>query len=344
LPQGARTSPLISNVIARSLDKNMISLAKKHKITYSRYADDLTFSSTLKSVPANIATWVGSNPFTGNLEPGNDIIKAVSDSGFKINSSKFRIQFPGTRQEVTGLTVNQFPNVSRDFVRKIRCIIHEWKVKGLCPAEKWYIANHAKKKPKIPDDKLNGQYLKNVVYGHIAYIKQIRGENDSIFLKLCSDMALIDNKPPEFIVLGKGKLNMFDFFLCHASEDKDAIARPIDEALKLLSVKSFIDENYIKLGDSFVKKINDAMGRSKYIVAIISTNSIKKSWPLAEINAAIAMDIANKKKIVPIMVGTKEEIDLFLTDLPLLSDRLYHPWDGDATKAAKALAGLLASP
>jgi hypothetical protein len=44
------------------------------------------------------------------------------------------------------------------------------------------------------------------------------------------------------------------------------------------------------------------------------------------------------------MVGTKEEIDLFLTDLPLLSDRLYHPWDGDATKAAKALAGLLASP
>ena len=54
LPQGARTSPIIANLIAYNLDKRLVGLASKHRLTYSRYADDITFSSSRKQVPSEL--------------------------------------------------------------------------------------------------------------------------------------------------------------------------------------------------------------------------------------------------------------------------------------------------
>lgn len=341
LPQGACTSPLVSNIVAWGLDRKMLALSRKYKMKYTRYADDLTLSTTHKSLSGNIATWDVPNPTSGKTIPGKELRQAVEDSGFRINEKKFRIQIPETRQEVTGLTVNEFPNVQRIFIRKIRALLHSWRVNGLIEAETRHINEYAKAPPKIPKEKRDGAYFKQVVYGYLAYIKQIRNDNDRIYLRLCGDVALLDEKPPKFITQGKDKLNMYDFFICHASEDKENIARPLYDALTAKGKKAFLDEKYLKVGDSFVKMINQAMGRSKYLVAIISKNSYKKAWPISELSSALAMDISRGKKILPVMVGNSSDISQYLDELPLLSDRLYYPWDGDSVKAADVLINAL---
>jgi len=249
-----------------------------------------------------------------------------------INDKKVRVQTQGTRQEVTGLTVNAFPNVQRKHIRNIRALLHSWRKRGLLEAEAHHIQHHAKNPPKTPKEKRNGSYFKQVVYGHTAFIKQVRGDDDRIYLRVCSDIALLDPAPPKFIREGKEKLDMFDFFVCHASEDKDIVARPLSDALKSAGAKVFFDEDYIRLGDSFVQKINSALARSKHIIAIISGNSYKKHWPQVELRSVLAMEATGGNKLLPIMVGSSEEVAGFVKELPLLSHRLYYHWDtaGDA--------------
>lgn len=89
LPQGAVTSPYISNIICIKLDKRLFGLAEKYNATYSRYADDITFSGN-KKIYAMLPT----------------IEEIIRDEGFILNTSKTRIQRSYNKQEVTGLTVN----------------------------------------------------------------------------------------------------------------------------------------------------------------------------------------------------------------------------------------------
>lgn len=113
LPQGAPTSPIISNLICRILDFRLLKLAKKYRLDYTRYADDLTFST-------NSSSFVDEEQFfLDKLE--KEIIRA----GFKINAKKTRLQFSNSRQEVTGLTVNKKLNVSKEFYKNTRAMAHK---------------------------------------------------------------------------------------------------------------------------------------------------------------------------------------------------------------------------
>lgn len=118
LPQGACTSPAISNQIARKLDRRLSALMTKLEFTYTRYADDLTFSA-----------------LAGKREKVAYLLARVrhicDDEGFKLNPKKTRVQRPESRQSVTGLVVNVAPAVSRDVVRRIRAILHRAKTEGL---------------------------------------------------------------------------------------------------------------------------------------------------------------------------------------------------------------------
>ncbi len=138
---------------------------------------------------------------------------------------------------------------------------------------------------------------------------------------------------------------MFDFFLCHASEDKDAVVRPLADGLRAAGVKVFVDEDYIKLGDSFVKKINAALGRTKHVIAVISESSYKKHWPTSELSSVLAMEASKGTKLLPIMVGDDGDIKRFLGELPLLADRVYFHWKPhvpEVTNVANAVAKLTA--
>jgi RNA-directed DNA polymerase len=118
LPQGACTSPAISNQIARTLDRRLSSLMSKLGFAYTRYADDLTFSASpglREKVPYLLAR----------------VRHICDDEGFKLNPKKTRVQRPESRQSVTGLVVNVAPAVPRDVIRRIRAILHRAKTEGL---------------------------------------------------------------------------------------------------------------------------------------------------------------------------------------------------------------------
>lgn len=118
LPQGACTSPAISNQIARKLDRRLTGLAAKLGCNYTRYADDLTFSSG-----------PGFRDKVGYLLAR--IRHITEEEGFSINPKKTRVQRPESRQMVTGLVVNTSPAVPRDIVRRLRAILHRAKTDGL---------------------------------------------------------------------------------------------------------------------------------------------------------------------------------------------------------------------
>ncbi|MBI4231998.1 RNA-directed DNA polymerase [Candidatus Peregrinibacteria bacterium] len=116
LPQGAPTSPFLSNVVFKQSDYRLAGLArrwlgKRYATSYSRYADDLIFSS--------------------NYEHLNHIYYPVSkileDEGFEINDEKFRVYRNSKRQIVAGVVVNVKPNILRNERRKLRAFLYNAK-------------------------------------------------------------------------------------------------------------------------------------------------------------------------------------------------------------------------
>jgi retron-type reverse transcriptase len=118
LPQGACTSPGLSNQVARRLDRRLSGLAIKLGLTYTRYADDLTFS--------------GDEGLEGRVGYLMARVRHIArDEGFTVNESKTRVLRRNAAQMVTGLVVNDRPGVRRDEVRRLRAILHRARTEGL---------------------------------------------------------------------------------------------------------------------------------------------------------------------------------------------------------------------
>jgi hypothetical protein len=117
LPQGACTSPALSNLAARRLDSRLSGIAAKLGFAYTRYADDLTFSA-----PADEGR-------VGYLLAR--VRHIARDEGFAVNEAKTRVQRPSARQTVTGVVVNARPGVPRTTVRRLRAILHRARTQGL---------------------------------------------------------------------------------------------------------------------------------------------------------------------------------------------------------------------
>lgn len=113
LPQGAPSSPIITNLICQPLDTYLLRIAKKYKLDYTRYADDLTFSTNDKHFVENQEEFLA------------EADAAIKRAGFSINEKKTRLQFKDSRQEVTGLIVNKKLNVNHAYVRKTRAMAHQ---------------------------------------------------------------------------------------------------------------------------------------------------------------------------------------------------------------------------
>ncbi len=116
LPQGSPCSPVITNLITHSLDIRLASLAKKHKCTYTRYADDITFSTRKSVFPPQIMKEEENDGYIA----GKQLTWEIEHAGFCINEKKTRIQYKDSRQDVTGLIVNQKPNTKKEYWRTAR--------------------------------------------------------------------------------------------------------------------------------------------------------------------------------------------------------------------------------
>ncbi len=120
LPQGSPCSPVISNLIGHVLDVHMVRLASKNGCTYTRYADDLTFSTNLAAFPVAIAKpTVDSDVWA----VGDELGQLIEKSGFSVNLKKTRMQYCDSRQEVTGLVVNKKVNVRSEYRRTVRAMV-----------------------------------------------------------------------------------------------------------------------------------------------------------------------------------------------------------------------------
>ena len=122
LPQGSPASPLLSNIVCSTLDQRLSVLAKRYGLTYSRYADDITFSS-------NHSVYAKGGEFFKEFE---DIVRS---SGFKINEKKTRLQKRGSRQEVTGIIVGEKINTYRQFTKNLRVAVFHAETNGCTPRE-----------------------------------------------------------------------------------------------------------------------------------------------------------------------------------------------------------------
>ncbi len=177
LPQGAPTSPIVSNMICARLDAKLQQLAKKHKCTYSRYADDITFSTSQAQFPSALARLTDE----GRIEVGTELLETISDNHFEINPKKVRLQTRYRRQEVTGLTVNKFPNVTRRYINQIRGMLHAWEKYGLESTQERYWQKY-NCQHRIPDCKPPA--FNKVVRGKIEFLGMVRGKHNPIYLRL----------------------------------------------------------------------------------------------------------------------------------------------------------------
>jgi len=166
LPQGAPTSPTISNMVSIFLDKKLSYLAKKNRAFYTRYADDITFS--FRSLAEN-EIYLG----TRDAQVHPVLIDTIVGCGFTINSSKTRLSTYKERQVVTGLKVNRKVNIDRRFIRTTRAMTHSLMLGVEAANQKYQIisGNNEKK-------------LEYVVFGRINYIGMVKGVASTVYQSL----------------------------------------------------------------------------------------------------------------------------------------------------------------
>lgn len=156
LPQGAPTSPALTNIICLNLDRRLTGLADKLGLRYSRYADDLTFSlpvndaaqehkATKKSKVVNKIENTSTeqantehNHLIGQLL--GSVHKILREEGFTLNNDKTRVIRTGNQQSVTGMVVNGdgAPRVPRQIKRRLRAAIHNLEKGGALRADETF--------------------------------------------------------------------------------------------------------------------------------------------------------------------------------------------------------------
>ncbi len=178
LPQGAATSPVITNIVCQRLDYLLTGVAKRFGLKYSRYADDITFSSQ-------------HNIFKDDGEFIKELRRIIAEQGFHIKESKVRLQQAAYRQEVTGLIVNKTVNVSQNYIKQLRMWLYNWERYGYDRAYSYFIPSYLAGKTTPVRGKPD---MANVIGGKLNYLKMVKGENNEMYLKLKGRfLALVAN-------------------------------------------------------------------------------------------------------------------------------------------------------
>jgi RNA-directed DNA polymerase len=188
LPQGAPTSPCLSNIVCMKLDSELLRLARALGCTYSRYADDITISTHRRHFPPELATSL--HPPYGTMAVLADpLLAIVQSNGFVVNTSKVRIYGRQASQRVTGIVVNDFANVERKFVRNIRGAIHAWERFGLTAAELQFARRYARRHRapyRTPPS------FKQHIVGKLRFLSMVRGLADPQFIRLAKRCRKLD--------------------------------------------------------------------------------------------------------------------------------------------------------
>lgn len=168
LPQGAPSSPVLSNMICFRLDKNLMELAKETRCIYTRYADDITFSNHQPP----IALFETKLPQAGRFLPDlfvPQLRAVVQQNGFVMNPDKAHYADRHSRRIVTGLKINELLNVDRRYVRNIRAALHSIEKLGVKDADIKFRAKHGGK-----------SNLAAHLRGKLSFLTHIKGQSDPV--------------------------------------------------------------------------------------------------------------------------------------------------------------------
>lgn len=159
LPQGAPTSPVVSNLVMKQLDRRLMGFAEKNGYRYTRYADDITFSTT--------------GPYFSRVPIKSEaIIAIIEDCGFTVNPKKTVIQTQSSRKVVTGLKVSKKVNVSRKYIKQLRVMLYLWESRGYYEAQ-MIVGNEFRSGSEAD--------LTKIINGKINYLCMVKGREDPTY-------------------------------------------------------------------------------------------------------------------------------------------------------------------
>jgi len=133
-----------------------------------------------------------------------------------------------------------------------------------------------------------------------------------------------------------------DIFICHASEDKPTIIKPLLAALDKEGITYWCDEVEINWGESISGKINEGLRISRFVMVILSSYFLSKNWPQRELNSAINTESSTGEiKVLPLIVGGKEAKKKILQKYPIISDKRHLLWNNNTHEIIIELKKLL---
>jgi hypothetical protein len=178
LPQGAPTSPVITNIVCQKLDYLLSGVAKRFGLKYSRYADDITFSSM-------------HNVYQPESEFLKELHRIIAEQNFHIKESKTRLQKDGYRKEVTGLLVNEKANVQQRYIKQLRMWLYYWERYGYERASGFFLQQYIADKGHVKNGKPD---MANVISGKLDYLKMVKGAENELYQKLKARFEKITGK------------------------------------------------------------------------------------------------------------------------------------------------------
>jgi hypothetical protein len=173
-------------MLCAKMDAQLLRLARRCGCSYSRYADDITFSTFAPSFPEELAVRSPGAPAFCTV--GDPLQALIDGNGFAINEQKVRLSNHRRRQEVTGLVVNARVNVRREFVRRVRCMLHAWEKFGLDEAA----SEHRSRYSRQHRPGAEGPPFADVLRGKVEYIGMVKGRADAVYLNLRRRLAALD--------------------------------------------------------------------------------------------------------------------------------------------------------
>ena len=289
LPQGAPTSPILSNMICRKLDRRLDRLARENNCTYTRYADDLAFSTDLPAFPSSMVRLSNQRGSRREVILGDDLTRIIEDQSFRINHQKVRLQTRSQRQIITGIIVNNHLSLPIEWWKELRAAIHSIRVYGLENATKIW-----KQKYDSRIRRCNSPGLDMVINGKLLFARMVIGPGSPKYrqyaewwLEIACDHAAktIRNDIANLgeTVIGTVGAYKYDLAVSFASEQEQRV-RNFVEMFKGAGLNVFYAPDLQSTGYFLNKHIPTELKRifsreSEFCVVFASHEYITKVWP-----------------------------------------------------------------
>ena len=335
LPQGAPTSPIISNMICRSLDRDLDRYSATHKSKYTRYADDITFSTQMPQFPKSIAAASHDNGADARVRLADDLVSIFTRHSFKLNFDKIRISSSHERQTVTGLLVNNSPGIPAEWWKNLRAMIHAVEAYGLASASRTW-------KEKF-DTRIRNSESPNiglVINGKLMFARMVVGSRDPKYLRYANcwlgiggdhvaETVRRDTVRLEASMDGNTTEYKYDLAVSFAS-DQEARVYDFFAAFEEAGLRVFFAPEQQRQGLFFGKDLPQELKKafqseSRWCVIFASKEYIRKNWASFERQIIVDSFIqrGNRDYVLPVKFD-----DVQIDGLP---DSLGHmsPADGD---------------